>query len=168
MAAPLIVAAACALLWRARGPAGARQWWRYPAAAAFRYLDLCVWTARYAMIFALIGRPLTPTSAAAVAFSSQVVMISPVQLGLREWVVGTAAGVLEAGQSTGRLTLPDSVADLTPGMLADLVNRTAEFAVAIPLGALAAAMLYRRFRRIRTRAHDQNANEANRPGPVAL
>jgi hypothetical protein len=165
MGSPLAIAGLGVPVIRAVGPA---EFWRFPAAMAFRYLDMCVWTARYAMIFALIGRPLTPTSAAAVAFSSQVVMISPVQLGLREWVVGTAAGVLAAGESSGRLALPDSVADLTPGMLADLVNRTAEFSVAIPLGILATVLLYGRFRRVRRAMADQNANAANRQGPVAL
>jgi hypothetical protein len=142
--------------------------WRWPAAMAFRYLDVCVWAARYALIFTMIGRPLTPTSAAAVAFSSQVVMISPVQLGLREWVVATAAGVLEAGEVSGRLALPSSVANLTPGLLADLVNRSAEFLVAIPAGLVAAAVLYRRFRLVRRRIVDQNTNSVNPPASSTL
>jgi hypothetical protein len=165
MLAPGILAAAGALIMR-RASAGPQ--WRWPAAMAFRYVDICVWAARYALIFSMIGRPLTPTSAAAVAFSSQVVMISPVQLGLREWVVGTAAGVLEAGETSGRLALPSTVASLTPGLLADLVNRSAEFVVAIPAGLLAAGVLYRRFRLVRRRIADQNTNSVNPPASSTL
>lgn len=165
MAAPLGVAVATMLVLRR---AGGPHLWRWAAALMFRYLDMSAWTLRYAMIFALIGRPLTPTSAAAVAFSSQIVMVSPVQLGLREWVVGAAASVVGSGEVSGQVELPDSVSSLAPGLLADLINRSAEFTVAIPLGITAAMVLYGRFRRVRRRMAEQRANGANRPGSVAL
>lgn len=165
MALPLGLAVVGAWVLRRAGGAHA---WRWGAALGFRYVDMGVWTLRYAMIFALIGRPLTPTSAAAVAFSSQIVMVSPVQLGLREWAVGAAASVLSPGGTVVGVTLPRSVESLAPGLLADLINRAGEFTVAIPLGLIATAVLYGRFRRVRRGFVDQDANGVNRRGPVAL
>lgn len=165
MSAPLGVAIAATSALRRVGGAHA---WRWGAALGFRYVDMGVWTLRYAMIFALIGRPLTPTSAAAVAFSSQIVMVSPVQLGLREWAVGAAASVVASGGPAPGVTLPRSVESLAPGLLADLINRAGEFTVAIPLGLIAVAAMYGRFRRVRRAVADQNANSVNKQGPAAL
>lgn len=155
LALPVAVGlAAAAWLRRSAALAARPHAWRYPAAVVFRYLDVCCWTARYALVFALLGRPIAADSAAALALSSQAAMLSPIQLGLREWMVGLAASIVArdpvaSAAPTVQLALPHTVADLAPGLLADMINRAAELSVAIPVGLLATALLYRRFQRVR-------------------
>jgi hypothetical protein len=157
LAAPIVLGLLAAHLTRRRELAAASptQHWRYPAAIVFRYLDVCCWTARYALVFALLGRPITPDAAAALSLSSQAAMLSPIQLGLREWMVGLAASIVArssphaADHAPATLELPESLGALAPGLLADMVNRAAELSVAIPVGLIATAVLYARFRRIR-------------------
>lgn len=120
---------------------------RWVGALLFRYLDGAVWTARYAIIFRLLGQEISLPAAAAVAFFSQVAMISPVQLGLREWMVGLASSLIPENLRRGSATGAASVAAMAPGLLADIVNRAAELASAIPVGVLATVVLYRRWRR---------------------
>jgi len=159
MSAPGVIAALAAMALCRRG---ASHRWRWPAAGAFRYLDMCVWTARYALIFWLLGRPMSPPTAAAVAFSSQAAMLTPVQLGLREWVVGATVGAL-SGDAHGRgLQLPATLAALAPGLLADVINRAIELCVAIPLGIAGTLILSARFRRAAP------ANSLNPIAPPAL
>lgn len=136
--------------------------WRFPAAAAFRYLDVCIWCIRYALVFALVERPLTPPAAAAIALSGQAAMLSPVQLGLREWLVGFAAAMVP-GAGGESAALPSSVEELAPGLMVDVINRAAELSVAIPVGAVATAVMYRRFRRARADARIAETN----PRPAA-
>lgn len=119
---------------------------RWASALVFRYLDGAVWTARYAIIFRVLGYEISLPAAAAVAFFSQVAMISPVQLGFREWMVGLASSLipenLRRGGGGGGAA---SMAAMTPGLLADIVNRAAELASAVPVGIVATVVLYRRW-----------------------
>lgn len=146
LALPPVVAAAAAGVLRLRRD-DPRQLWRYPAAVAFRYLDVCCWTARYALVFAVLGRPITTPAAAAIALSGQAAMLSPVQLGLREWMVSVAASVIPG--ATAQPALPTTAEALAPGLLIDLINRAAELSVAIPVGTVATLVLLARFRRVR-------------------
>jgi hypothetical protein len=118
--------------------AGAAPWWLV-LTVVFRYIDLLVWVARYLVVFALIGQPLTLVSAAAIASVAQVAMLVPLVgngLGLREWAVGAVAGALppEVLSAGGRLTT-------AAGLAADLVNRVAEVTCAVPIGLACAFTL---------------------------
>jgi hypothetical protein len=103
---------------------------------------MAVWMLRYALVFGLIGRPLGPTSAAAIALGGQAAMVLPIQIGLREWVVGLTSTLLPESHTVAGAA---AAASLSPGLLADLINRAAELAVSVPLGLAAAAVLYRRW-----------------------
>lgn len=115
--------------------------WRWPAALAYRYLDMAVWAVRYSLVFALLFRPLTLVEAAGLAAAAQAAMLLPIQIGAREWVIGLLGTQLALSASGGGT---DAV---SPGLLADLVNRAAELAVAVPLGVWATIWLIRRWRR---------------------
>lgn len=120
--------------------------WRTPTALGLRYLDMVAWAGRYAIVFAIIGNPLSTLSAAAVAVSGQAAMLSPVQLGLREWVVGLTSSLTPEFATTAAALSPEA---MSPGLLADLVNRAAELAVLGPLGGIASFVLYTRWARRR-------------------
>lgn len=115
--------------------------WRWPAAAALRYVDIIAWVGRYALAFALLGKPLTLVSATATALASEAAMLSPVQVGLREWVVGVTSAAFA--------TEPDGAVSL--GLMADLFNRGIELAVALPIGLAASGWLMGRARRAAAR-----------------
>lgn len=115
----------------------ARNAWRFAACIALRYIDLAAWIARYSLIFLALGRPLPWRDATIVGAASEAAMLLPIQVGAREWVVGVVAARLA---SPGTLTSTD----IAPGLLADVVTRAIEIAVALPLGVLAAFWLQRR------------------------
>ena len=122
-AATLSVLGLAAIAVLPRGP----HLWRWPVAMAIRYLHLTVWAVRYAVVFALVGHPISPGAAVAIAAASQIVMLIPLTgngLGATEWVVGLTAG-----------TMHRSVLSAT-GLLAALVNRAAEMLVAVPVGLI--------------------------------
>lgn len=119
--------------------------WRLPAAGAIRYLDLLVWTARYAVVFALVGMPVSIQAALAIAVVSQLAMLIPLSgngLGLREWAVGLTAGVLPVA-FLGVATGVDGGAQVV-GLAADLLNRAGELLVAVPVGLLGWGYVYKR------------------------
>jgi uncharacterized membrane protein YbhN (UPF0104 family) len=110
-----------------------------PLNLLLRYADMLVWLCRYAVVFALVGRPLSIGAAAAITGVSQLAMCVPFVgngLGLREWAVGLTAAHLPTG-----LTTPDALT--TVGLAAELVNRTAELAIALPVGLISYAQLLR-------------------------
>jgi len=137
-------------IWSARRSANSQRCRTMSAildATALRYADAVVWAARYAVAFAIAGEPLGVAGAVAVALASQLAMLMPVQLGVREWVVGLTAAslpgswfascaassdaetiVAASGQAATTLTA------IAPGLLADLIGRAAELAWAIPGG----------------------------------
>ncbi len=135
--APGVVGSVVAALLRVRiGEA-----WRLVACLTARYFDVLVWTARYFVVFALIGRPLAVGQAAAVAGCSQATLVIPLTgnaLGLREWVVGWAASSLPSWFGSA---VPG---ELATGLAADLVNRLAEIAGSIVVGTLCSAAVARR------------------------
>ena len=139
--APALIAALVAGYARSRELAS----WRLGAALALRYVDLLVWTARYAVVFALIGRSLDFSQAAAIAGVSQVVGVIPLAgngLGLREWAVGWAAAALPAWYVAGPAAPSTEV-----GLSADLLHRAAELPAAIVIGLISTAWLTRRLAR---------------------
>lgn len=150
LALPPVVCGLVTVALRSRRPSDPKSLWRYPAAVAFRYLDVCCWTARYALVFAVLGRPITAPAAAAVALSGQAAMLSPVQLGLREWMVGVATSLIPG--AAAQPALPTTAEAIAPGLVIDLINRAAELAVAIPIGTIATVVLVARFRRVRAKS----------------
>jgi uncharacterized membrane protein YhdT len=120
------------------------RWWgpwaTLAPATLFRFFDLMVWAARYWVVFRLVGAPVDISAALAVAVVSQVVSLVPFignGFGLREWAVGLTAAALpawmvDAGSSHSQV-----------GLAADLVNRAAELAGAIPVGLLSVWWLAR-------------------------
>ena len=115
------------------------------AAAMFlRYLDIVVWIARYALLFALLDAPLTLADAVLVTAASQVAQLIPFVgngLGAREWGVGLV------GAAKGATT--------AVALTADLLNRASEVVLAVPLGLLATALVTRRLARFRAHhAHE--------------
>jgi uncharacterized membrane protein YbhN (UPF0104 family) len=142
----LILAApglALAALGRAAGPG---LWRTLMLASGIRAADLCIWTARYLVVFALIERPIALAGAMAASAASQVTSIVPFTgngLGLREWTVGVTMSMLP----------PEIVASTTPASVsaasvrheelatlrvtaitADVLNRAGELAAAIVVG----------------------------------
>lgn len=161
LSAPVLLGALGGLALRARGGQG----WRLGAALAFRGLDLAVWAARYWVVFRLVGRPIEPGHAAAIAGVSQLAFLVPIAgngLGVREWLVGLTAGALPLGGAvTGAARVSAGF-----GLSADLVNRAAEILVSVPLGLAATAWLSRRtaWRVAVTAIRGQGAG-GGKPGP---
>lgn len=125
--------------WSLRQRARTSHAWRWIACIACRYVDILVWALRYWLIFQVIGRPMPMVHAGVVAAASEAAMLSPVQIGLREWVVGTTSSWLaEPVRWSSEL--------ITLGLLADFTNRGIEVALGVPLGLIAAAWLFKRVR----------------------
>jgi len=104
-------------------------------AGAVRYADMLVWTGRYALLLWMLGTPVGLEEAVVIASLSQVAMLAPTGgggVGVREWTVGLV------GVGLG--------ATLETALVADLVNRSAELAVAVPLGLLGLWAIKRRVR----------------------
>lgn len=135
-AAPAVVLALAAIVTRRRGPWTGRVLY----AAFWRYLDSMIWVGRYGASFALVGSRLSFADCVMVAAVSQVALLIPVSgngLGVREWGVRLA-------------TSP-------AGLLADVVNRAAEMAVALPIGLIGSAWSVRRVRAARRMAGTQSS-----------
>jgi hypothetical protein len=131
-----------ALVWRGRAPASV--WWRWAAASGLRFLDVTVWGVRYLAVFALAGVSVTPLAVGVVTAASQASMLLPVQVGAREWVVGMALGATRSGSlQEGSRALLEAAA---PGLAADLINRSAETLVALPVGLWGTWWVLRRVR----------------------
>lgn len=105
-------------------------------AGALRYLEMMVWAARYWLVFETIDHPVALWQLGVIVVASQVAGLLPVQLGVREWIVGAmtaVGGVLGIGGGA----LPG----MTHGLLADLINRAAEIVCSVPIGLASAAWL---------------------------
>ncbi len=142
----LLLLGACVGAGTLRSPV-VRSW---TVASFLRYLDLLVWAARYAIVFRMVGRDVDVFGAIAIATVSQAASLVPIAgngLGLREWAVGLTAAALPAWMAgdMGREV----------GLAADLVNRAAEVAAAVPVGVASVWWLVRR------RAANQAAESGN-------
>jgi len=124
---------------------------RMVIATGWRWGDMLLWSVRYAVVFVLVGAPITWAEATLFAAVSQAAMIIPLfgnGLGMREWAIGAFAGrrALQAGGSHA-----EALTQMTAsGLTADLVNRAAELVILVPLGAVAGVVLARRTRTMRT------------------
>jgi hypothetical protein len=123
------------------------SWRIYSAAAFYRAVDLLVWAARYLICFQLIGAPIGPDGALAIAAIASAASLIPLAgngLGLREWTTGLLAPLLAGVR-------------LDAGLAADLLNRGAEILTMIPAGVVAIAALLRRAHRRRRSAGERAA-----------
>lgn len=103
----------------------------WPWAGLFRYLEVIATAGRYYAAFALIGSPIAPSSALALACVSMVARLVPFfsnGLGLREWAIGLLSPLLAEHQ-------------VGLGITADLLNRAAELLVVLALGLAGIAWL---------------------------
>lgn len=138
---PFLIAACAPLLSRARS-----SWGMLAIAAAIRYVDVLVWTARYALCFSLVGAPLNLQQAAAFAAISQAAMLVPFAgngLGVREFAIGFLAASLPPAFLGSNIANPPPTLALT----ADVLNRAGELAAAIPIGLICGVRVSRRFAR---------------------
>ncbi len=106
---------------------------RLGAAMLLRYLDILVWIARYALLFELLGSPLTLGDTVLVTAASQLAQLVPFVgngLGVREWGVGIAGAASGATQAIS--------------LTADLLNRVSELVLAVPIALWATARVARR------------------------
>lgn len=124
--------------------------WRFVFCTGCRYVDILAWAARYWLVFRIVGEPITMSKAGAIAAVSEAAMLLPVQIGVREWVVGLTSAWM-GGQ-------------VTSGLMGDLLNRGVEVVLGLPLGLFASAWLFKRVSNV-TRA---NAARANQPRPTPV
>jgi hypothetical protein len=130
------------MFWFTRKDQRVRQGWRIPAAIMLRMIDICVWISRYVVAFAILGVPLPLLGATVVALASEAAMLAPVQLGLREWVVGVVGSAFVNSAST---IGPKGAADpIALGLMADIFCRAIEVLVAVPVGVPATLWILRR------------------------
>lgn len=135
------------VLLRHRAPQG--RAWRWLTAGGLRFVDVTVWGVRYLAVFALAGVAASPMGVGVVTAASQASMLLPVQVGVREWVVGLSLGLMGGG-ATGVGVEGGAPAALleaaAPGLAADLINRVAETLVAVPVGLWGTWWVVRRLR----------------------
>ncbi|MFT3684961.1 MAG: hypothetical protein QM783_08560 [Phycisphaerales bacterium] len=116
--------------------------WRFGFAVAVRYADYLIWVARYWLAFDVIGTPISLSEAAGIAVVSQVVQLSPAQLGIREWAVGVAGTALPSLRSLSSLGKSPAT-----GLTADLLCRAAELAMQLPVGLVCTWWVMRQVRK---------------------
>lgn len=141
---PVPALAVFAVYARAKRPEPDPEVWRVIAATSVRYAELLVWGVRYQVCFAMIGAPIAWGGALALGALTRLAVMAPIVpngLGVREWSVALAAPLLPMGLvASAALTRQNS-------LMADLLNRAVEVAVAIPLGLVGAWWVARRLRR---------------------
>lgn len=116
------------------------------AVLALKVLDSFAWSVRYLIAFQLAGRPVGFAEAVALAVVAQAASLIPIAgngLGVREWAVGLLAASLPAWYAASGETGPAG-GGLTLGLTAEVINRLAEVAVAVPAGLAGAAWIARR------------------------
>lgn len=131
---PVLLLAALAMVFRLVPRCSSRCW--VLAAAGVRYLDMLVWTGRYALLLWVLGSPVDLETAVVIASLSQIAMLAPTGgggFGVREWTVGLVGGSLGASLETA--------------LVADLINRAAELLVAVPVGLIGLGMVRRTMKR---------------------
>lgn len=122
--------------------AGAGRSW-LALAFLFRYADLLVWIARYAVVFHLSDLEIGLPQATAFAAVSQLAVAIPLVgngLGLREWGIGLVAANWPLPLTAAAIAMPQAIT-------ADLLNRAAEVLVAVPVGLAGTLWLARNRKR---------------------
>lgn len=138
LATPTLLCLLAAIASHAVAPRFSREIW----ALFFRALDMLSWTARYVIVFRLLGEPVSLERVVAVTAVGQVAMLVPITgsgVGIREWAVGLTLTALAAAGSR------EEAAAI--GLTADLINRAAETLLAVPVGLACTAWLARARRR---------------------
>ncbi len=144
VASPIAALVAFAIYARAKRPEPDPEIWRTIAALGVRLAEHHVWAGRYFVMFGVLGAPISWAGALGIAGITALAIAVPISgnsLGVREWAVGFVATILPAS------LLAQGGLSLETGLTADLMNRAAELAVAIPAGALGAMIVARRIRR---------------------
>jgi hypothetical protein len=144
LSGPALVAAAATALAAKSGGA----WW-LPAVFLLRYLDMLAWTARYAVVFTIVGSPIGLAGAVAIAAACQLALVVPFignGMGVREWAVGLTAAALPASLVSGGGMIA------AVGLAADLANRAAEVVAAVVVGQVSLLAIGRRLRASRERS----------------
>lgn len=116
---------------------------------AIRLIETAGWAVRYWILLDVAGRPIDFSLAVIIAGASQLAILLPVQVGLREWTVGAVLALLGPAITTGGDPNAASAQTLElarPGLLADLLCRGADLSVMIPAGLLASWFVYRRIK----------------------
>jgi len=146
--APALAALASLALHRKIAPTGDSSWQfdLLALALAFRSFEMLTWSARYWVVFTLIGKPIAWEGAVALAAVSNISMAIPIAgngLGLREWAIGLLAPVLP-----GALASADGgLASAEVGLLAELIHRGVEVLVTASIGLMSAFWLAHEQRR---------------------
>lgn len=117
------------------------SWANILDSASLRYIDVLVWTGRYALVFYLVGIQLDIRSAVALAAVSQAAMLVP--------LVGNGLGVREVAIAFVGAALPAWYASQEPldrsmTIAAEMVNRVGEVAAACVVGGISGWRLNRR------------------------
>ena len=107
-----------------------------------RVCETALWSLRYWVMLDVAGRPVSAAEAGIIAAASQLAILLPIQLGLREWTVGIMAGLLAHAGSNDVGGGPSETAT-QQGLLADLLCRGADLMVMVPAGLVASWMVYR-------------------------
>lgn len=167
---PVLLAVALALLrrraltttwlrWPAIADFAGREFWRLPAVLLLRYLDILIWALRYWLVFSMLGDEVGWLATAAVTAAGQAAMFTPIQFGLREWVVGAVVALLPLlGVQAGAAPQAEGLlARTAPGLMADVVMRASELAVVLPVGLASTWWVWRNAARIRA----PHANQAD-------
>lgn len=131
-----IMAAMPSLGWCARRSADPTTAQRLLNSLAWRQVDLLAWGTRYWAVFGLLGVSLSPLDCAravCIGGAANLVPFIGNGLGIREWAIGLA-GERMALWSTD------------VGLAAELLNRAADIAVAVPIGIICAVPIARRLR----------------------
>jgi hypothetical protein len=116
-----------------------------------RVCETVLWSLRYWVMLDVAGRPVGVAEAGIIAAASQMAILLPIQVGLREWTVGIVAGLL-ADAGGGDVGGSLSAEATRQGLLADLLCRGADLAVMVPAGLVASWLVYRSIARARAGA----------------
>ena len=116
-------------------------------AVLIRMIDVLVWTARYLLVFSLLGQSISFNTALAIAcisiFATMVPFVSN-GLGLREWAIGLAAPLLVREFGEGGLEM-----DAPLAIAADLLNRVAEIIIIAITGSVGSFYINKRSRDVK-------------------
>ncbi len=124
-------------------------------AVAMRVVDIVAWTARMVCVAAILGAPLSMSQAALLGLAAYALALNPLgRFGFREAGVAWIAGSLFRGAMSHE-ELAATFAQIA------ILESAAEAAVTIPLGAIAAAWCWRRFRRAGPRTFGAQSPEAS-------
>ena len=157
---PLAAYGALTLAYRSAPPKRDPERWRLMWCGLIRYVELLAWAARFALLFAVLDRPIAWSCALALACVPTLIKAAPLApngIGVRTWAVGLTIALLHDLGLPTEQSPTSGASDLAwdVGMVADLVLLGVEVLIAVPLGIAATAYLARRRRRAAATRDDQ-------------